>query len=440
MSKAAAPDPPPEPRLSPRAAQALARVRQSRRSGPRRRRSVDWHAVGLVVLASVLLAIGWHLALLLGGTDRSAAQANAHGIAVPAQPAVDVRADPASLAPVSASEGLAVRSSVPTQTGPASAVSRPGSDSLVELNRRLQALQGVPPPNCRPRKPAVVAAAASIHRWRDPTSGQWQFGSQPPAGVAAEPVEFRDAAQARFALQVEAEVGLDIPTQLRDRAAADVVRLTAIMSTELGLPIDPSFALALRFVDSPEAVVAGMPGMGLPRAAGLYRYADQRIVLWRQPQDSETFRTLRHEVTHALLHEFVGAPPLWLNEGLAEYFEGLQTAGSGGRVAGNAWYAELLDLAGEGRIALALETLGAGPEAFRNPRLAELYYAQSWALVDVLMASDSGQAVLAELLADLREAACRPFSSVQWLDQHYPGGTQALARAADGQRRLVHSF
>lgn len=401
---------------------------------------MHWPAVAVILLATGLLAIAWQIGASLGDPGRSAALAIEQGVDPPAQPAVDLRVDGAPLSSATASDGLADRPSLPILTAPASAALPPPRDSLAELNRRLQALQGVPPPNCRPRKPATMAAATSIHRWRDPSSGQWQFGNQPPPGVVAEPVEVRDAAQARFALQVEADGGLDVPTQLRDRAAADVVRLTAIMSTELGLPIDPAFALELRFVGSPEAVVAGMPGMGLPRAAGLYRYADQRIVLWRQPEDSETFRTLRHEVTHALLHEFVGAPPLWLNEGLAEYFEGLQTAGSGGRVAGNAWYAELLALAGEGRLALALETLGAGPEAFRNPRLAELYYAQSWALVDVLMASDNGQAVLARLLADLREAACRPFSSVQWLDQHYPGGTQALARAADGQRQLAHSF
>ena len=30
---------------------------------------------------------------------------------------------------------------------------------------------------------------------------------------------------------------------------------------------------------------------------------------------------LRHEATHALLHVAVGDLPLWLDEGLAEYFE-----------------------------------------------------------------------------------------------------------------------
>ncbi|MEZ5442868.1 MAG: DUF1570 domain-containing protein [Lysobacterales bacterium] len=315
------------------------------------------------------------------------------------------------------------------------------SSALAELNRRLQAMEGVPPPNCRPRAAPTTApaATASIHRWRDPTSGQWQFGAYPPAGVDAEPVQINDRAQARFGLAVDAETGLDLPSQLRDRAAADVVRLTAILSGELGLAIDPAFQLKVHFVGTPEAVVAGRP-IGLERAAGLYMHLEQRIVIWRQPVDRETFSTLRHEATHALLHEFVGAPPLWLNEGLAEYFEGLQTAGSGGRVDANPWYAELLSLAGEGRPGLAMDVLGADARPFRNSRTAELYYAQSWALVDHLMDSEGGQQLMANLLSELRDSACGSFSTVAWLDRHYPGGAIALANAATGQRRLAHSY
>ncbi|MCB1627362.1 MAG: DUF1570 domain-containing protein [Xanthomonadales bacterium] len=315
------------------------------------------------------------------------------------------------------------------------------SSALAELNRRLQAMEGVPPPNCRPRAAPTTApaATASIHRWRDPTSGQWQFGAYPPAGVDAEPVQINDRAQARFGLSVDAEPGLEVPSQLRDRAAADVVRLTAILGGELGLTIDPTFQLKVHFVATPEAVVAGRQ-TGLERAAGVYMHQDQRIIIWRQPVDQETFQTLRHETTHALLHEFVGAPPLWLNEGLAEYFEGLQTAGSGGRVDANAWYAELLSLAGEGRPGLAMDVLGADAKPFRNARTAELYYAQSWALVDHLMSSEGGQQLLASLLQALRDSACGSFSSIAWLDRHYPGGATELAKAASGQRSLAHSY
>ena len=39
-----------------------------------------------------------------------------------------------------------------------------------------------------------------------------------------------------------------------------------------------------------------------------------------------TEEDVRHEATHALLHVAVGDMPLWLDEGLAEYFEGTKTA------------------------------------------------------------------------------------------------------------------
>ncbi|HSW62858.1 MAG TPA: tetratricopeptide repeat protein [Dissulfurispiraceae bacterium] len=39
-------------------------------------------------------------------------------------------------------------------------------------------------------------------------------------------------------------------------------------------------------------------------------------------QEKELRRVLFHEYTHALVHSLAASPPLWLNEGLAEYFSG----------------------------------------------------------------------------------------------------------------------
>jgi hypothetical protein len=327
--------------------------------------------------------------------------------------------------------------------GPASAAADPGRPDLANFNRRLRALEGLPPPNCRPRSyvPEASASTATVYRWHDPASGQTQFGPRPPAGVEAARVELKDRAQAQFALQVEDSPGASVPSQLRDRALADVVRISAILRQELALPIDPRFGLKLAFAASPEAVGAAAGGLGLPRASGLYLHRDQRMLIWRQPNDEGTFRTLRHEVVHALLHEFVGAPPIWLNEGLAEYFELLQTLGSAGRVEANRHHRRLLSgLADAQREALAMSLLEVDGMKFRSEPMVDLNYAQSWALVDVLMSSEAGQSLLTRLLADLRAAACGRFSSTEWLNANYPGGAAALARGANGQRATAHHF
>src|SRR3954464_15435587 len=57
-----------------------------------------------------------------------------------------------------------------------------------------------------------------------------------------------------------------------------------------------------------------------PRRAFFLAQGPQRVVYTFMGDRLE--EDLRHEATHALLHVAVGDLPLWLDEGLAEYFEG----------------------------------------------------------------------------------------------------------------------
>jgi hypothetical protein len=104
---------------------------------------------------------------------------------------------------------------------------------------------------------------------------------------------------------------------------------------------------------------------------------------------------LRHEATHALLNVAVGDLPLWLDEGLAEYFEGASS-----RNGRNPEHLARLpgDLAaGWGPDLVRLESLGSVREM--SPR----DYRESWAWVHYLLhGSDAGKSALLAFLADLR--------------------------------------
>jgi hypothetical protein len=58
----------------------------------------------------------------------------------------------------------------------------------------------------------------------------------------------------------------------------------------------------------------------LPRRRAFFVAQAGREVVYAF-RDERLAEDLRHEVCHALLHASVGAVPLWLDEGLAEYFE-----------------------------------------------------------------------------------------------------------------------
>jgi hypothetical protein len=110
---------------------------------------------------------------------------------------------------------------------------------------------------------------------------------------------------------------------------------------------------------------------------------------------------LRHEAAHALFHVAVGDLPLWLDEGLAEYFEG-----SDGRQGNNPEHLDRLpkDRASGWTPDLArLETLT------QVSQMAPRDYRESWAWVHYLLNHSSAtRAALLGYLADLRTSPLAP--------------------------------
>lgn len=104
---------------------------------------------------------------------------------------------------------------------------------------------------------------------------------------------------------------------------------------------------------------------------------------------------LRHEATHALLHASLPYVPLWLDEGLAEYFE----IPAAQRRNGNPHhsYVRMAALVGKAPSIHKLEAIG-GIDEMGNPQ-----YRQAWAWVHFFLhESDQSRAVLQEFLRDLQ--------------------------------------
>jgi len=108
----------------------------------------------------------------------------------------------------------------------------------------------------------------------------------------------------------------------------------------------------------------------------------------------ESLRTLFHEGTHLvfdLSHSgSVGRYPIWVNEGLATYFEAID-AGRDGVLGGvdRGAMRRVADALEAGRIASADQVLQAGPAEFRGIDNAD-YYAAAHALVAYLLEGEGG--------------------------------------------------
>lgn len=151
--------------------------------------------------------------------------------------------------------------------------------------------------------------------------------------------------------------------------------------------------------------------IGTPTELAVYAYCGDQMLV-----------DLRHEYTHGLLHAAIGDVPLWLDEGLAEYFE------VGSRTAGG--------INGEHLAPLQTQIArGWQPNLQRLEHLEEAAfmqredYQESWAWVHFLMhAAPHGRETLTEYLADLRYNSGRAEPLSSRLRSTVPQPEQALAR------------
>lgn len=66
---------------------------------------------------------------------------------------------------------------------------------------------------------------------------------------------------------------------------------------------------------------------------GVYYASDNQIIVYMREDRAGTFRTIRHEVSHAIVDTITPYAPAWLNEGLAEQMETVSKSGSSLRIA-----------------------------------------------------------------------------------------------------------
>lgn len=159
-----------------------------------------------------------------------------------------------------------------------------------------------------------------------------------------------------------------------------------------------------------------------PSRLGYFNPGAGELVIWRSRRFTNIFI---HESQHALLRSTLPAPPKWLNEGLSEYFEGIDTTATPPRVQPQGPRLRRLrrflghsDL-GEQLVAV----LSMSPRQFEARAERGLdSYTCSWALNYYLWSRSDGERLLGEVLRRTRDGE----DSERVLEQVYPGGLAAL--------------
>lgn len=195
----------------------------------------------------------------------------------------------------------------------------------------------------------------------------------------------------------------------------------------LGIDGPSGATLKIVFVGNADAY-ARLVGNGvLAASSGAFVPAQHTIYVRMQADEEVAFSILRHEITHALIHERVGDLPVPLNEGLAEYFRRYHAAGMGGQIDMAADHDGLISAApaGDGSEELVELMALAGTDFYGEDR--DRRYLRAYALIALLMRDTAGTAALHGLLARQQAEPCVPVRAEAILEESYPGGLRALA-------------
>jgi tetratricopeptide (TPR) repeat protein len=127
--------------------------------------------------------------------------------------------------------------------------------------------------------------------------------------------------------------------------------------------------------------------------AGLYQQGDDKhyVILQLDSGRKNPFHALYHEYTHALMHLNFTGLPLWLDEGIAEFYGNSQLGETESRI-GTIDETHLYIL-GQNKL-LPIETLlnvEHGSPYYNEANPASVFYAESWALVHYLMTDPEAQ-------------------------------------------------
>jgi tetratricopeptide (TPR) repeat protein len=128
-------------------------------------------------------------------------------------------------------------------------------------------------------------------------------------------------------------------------------------------------------------------GEGHIHPSGLFHSDGEKdyVVMRLDAQGTSAFHTIYHEYTHALLHMNYNRVPLWLNEGLAEFF-GNSTLSGPDVTTGTVDKTHLYVL-GKNEL-MPMQTLFQVKEDspyYNETNRASIFYAQSWAVVHYLL-------------------------------------------------------
>jgi hypothetical protein len=276
-----------------------------------------------------------------------------------------------------------------------------------------------------------LGGAAQMYQWRD-AQGRLHFGDRPPENSESVDLSIQQRNAGRQSLITYSHTDFSLSDEAEIRFNEGLNLMVSIYTTQLGLDVRGDIHVDVSLLGSKGAFdrwVAERTGnlRSLPYT-GIYLPLTREVAVWQWTDDEDDIvGLLLHESSHVILGQLARRVPAWLNEGMAQYFQGL-FAEPDGIVIRPLPYAKnnLGRWVSSGELVSLRRYLNIPEQQWREMAhdLDAVPYTMAWGLVYFLMSSHTGRQTLRRLLHDLEKSGQWPTPDV--IDGRYPGGLARL--------------
>lgn len=278
---------------------------------------------------------------------------------------------------------------------------------------------------------ASAVVTAELYQWTD-ENGRVHFGDRAPQAQQAQSISVdKQPQRERFRLNVKSteftlsdaamsrvEQGLaEIHHTYRNTFRLDV---RGVAEVNLHLLADkPSFD---RWLETRR------PGTPSRPYAGVFLPAENEVGVWAYGPEEEIVATILHESSHVIMFQMAPRAPVWIQEGMAQYFSTIRPTADGNlEITPLPRAQELIRTWREEKRLISLrDYLGISESQWRKLAHQQnaIPYTLAWALVYFMMSEPVGQQTLRRILHDLEKSGQWP--TIESLDMRYPGGLPQL--------------
>jgi hypothetical protein len=160
------------------------------------------------------------------------------------------------------------------------------------------------------------------------------------------------------------------------------------------------------------------------KATGFYSPHLNQSTIWAVGDKKHLTRIALHEASHAIVAAMFGDIPIWLNEGLAGYFEKMVITGEQNYTF--ATNDEHFVLLRRNQVPSLYTHFSQSHAEWNQAHKSDLNYAIDWSLIFYLMTQEKGRNLLRYMLDHHAVNYCRPFNAIEFINQNYPGGLKLL--------------